>query len=52
MQITFRKKVLHKLCFRSISDEILLQSALSTAARSLNVMSTHCEIAISNVINK
>lgn len=30
----------------------LLQSALSTAARSLNVMSTHCEIAIKNVINK
>ena len=45
-----------RLCghYRSglLATPFFLQSAPSTAARSLNVMSTHCEIAIKNVINK
>lgn len=34
------------------SWQLLFQLASSSAARSLNVMSTHCEIAIKNLINK
>lgn len=35
-----------------LATPLFLQSAPSTAARSLNVVSTHCEIAIKDVINK
>lgn len=39
-------------CHCGITLNPHLQSALSTATRSLNVMSTHCEIVIKKVINK